>query len=523
MKKWFILGLVICFIFVSIIGCGSEKTTTDKGADSEGNDGVKQGDPIKISMTLMGGPKTEGTWMEEEMEKRLNVEFDFIMLPGWDDVNTKINLLMSDPDAMPDVIWWSGMEKEFQQWINAGLIVDMMPYLKEHGNNILGYYTPETLYYSFQDGKMYKLPGDVAEPSCMTTMIRKDWLDTLGLDVPKTLDQYIEVLRAFTHDDPDQNGQNDTYGFSGAAREWRSFAPFLYPFKAQPGHFVITEDGTIKHGSVMPEMKEALKVLADAFKEGLIDPTMLTSNDFEELMVNGVFGSAYRWVAYFNPSNTSVKSFKANNPDGEYIYIDAIKGPDGFSADEPEDLGGWCFISITSAAEDPEAVFKVLDQMASAEFFKFRKWGIEGEHYELEDGVLNNLVSAEDAPALGLNLTEWFFNRKDEANIENSPEVIELFNRRAETSQPLREIRVRFKEQVRPMWAEYGADIESLRDKIFYGIIAGDYSIDEFDKYVEKFYQMGGQEVEDEANEFYKKQVAEYNSFMEIYNKDLRR
>ncbi len=133
------------------------------------------------------------------------------------------------------------------------------------------------------------------------------------------------------------------------------------------------------------------------------------------------------------------------------------------------------------------------------------------------------MVSAEDAPALGLNLTEWFFNRKDEANIENSPEVIELFNRRAETSQPLREIRVRFKEQVRPMWAEYGADIESLRDEIFYGIIAGDYSIDEFDKYVEKFYQMGGQEVEDEANEFYKKQVAEYNSFMEIYNKDLRR
>ena len=53
MKKWFILGLVICFIFVSIIGCGSEKTTTDKGADSKGNDGVKQGDPIKISMTQM--------------------------------------------------------------------------------------------------------------------------------------------------------------------------------------------------------------------------------------------------------------------------------------------------------------------------------------------------------------------------------------------------------------------------------------------------------------------------------------
>lgn len=525
MKKWFILGLVVCFLFVSLAGCGSnDANTNDKGtAGTNNGDDVKKDEPLKISMTLMGGPKTENSWMEEEIEKRLNVELDLIMLPGWDDVRTKINLLMSDPDEMPDVLWWNGMEKEFQQWIDAGLIVDMMPYLKEHGNNILSYYSPETLFYSYQDGKLYRLPGDVAEPSCMTTMIRKDWLDNLGLEVPETLDEYIEVLRAFTHNDPDGNGQNDTYGFSGAAREWRSFAPFLYPFKAQPDQFVVTEDGTVRHGSVLPEMKDALKVLQDAFKEGLIDPTMLTSNDFEELMVNGVFGSAYRWVAYFNPSNTVMTSFKQNNPDGEYIYIEPIKGPDGFAADEPEDLGGWCFVSVTSAAEDPEAVVKVLDEMASPEFFKFRKWGIEGEHYEVVDGVLNTLVSAEESTSLGLNLLEWFFNRKDEANIENSPEVLELFNKRAETSQPLRDVRVRFKEQVRPMWAEYGADIESLRDEIFYGIIAGDYSIDEFDKYVEKFYQMGGQEVEDEANEFYQAQQAELEEFMKVYESDLKR
>ena len=73
------------------------------------------------------------------------------------------------------------------------------------------------------------------------------------------------------------------------------------------------------------------------------------------------------------------------------------------------------------------------------------------------------------------------------------------------------------------MWAEYGADIESLRDEIFYGIIAGDYSIDEFDKYVEKFYQMGGQEIEDEANEFYQAQQAELEEFMKVYESDLKR
>jgi putative aldouronate transport system substrate-binding protein len=371
---------------------------------------------------------------------------------------------------------------------------------------------------------MYKLPGDVAEPSCQTTIIRGDWLENLNLEVPETLDQYMDVMRAFTRDDPDGNGEDDTYGFSGAAGEWRVFAPFLHPFKAQPHHFVVTEDGTVRHGSVLPGMKEALKVLREAFQEKLIDPTVLTANDFDEIFVNGKVGSFYRWIAYFNPSGAVLQSFKENNPDGEYIYIEPIKGSDGFASDEPEDMGGWCYVSITDAAEDPEAVFKVLDNFAEAEFFKFRKWGYEGEQYEIDDnGVFTNLVPAEDAAGLGMDLLADFFNRKDEHNIANVPEVVDLFNKRAITSQPIRDIRIRFKEPTRPAWIEYGAEIEAKRDEIFYGIMAGDYELDEFDKYVEQFYQMGGKEIEEEAQAFYEKQSAEYDEFMDVYNADLKR
>lgn len=532
MRKWFLLILVFCFIITGIVGCGSdngavvEKSTEpdSKSSDKDTNDDIiETNEPLEISMTLYRGPKTEDTWMQEEMEKRLGVKFDFIMLPGADEVKTKTNLLMSDPDTMPDVLWWTGQDKEFQQWIDAGLIVDMMPYLKEHGDNILGYYSEETIFLNEDEGKMYKLPGDVAEPSCMTTYIRKDWLDNLNLEVPTTIDEYIEVLRAFTFDDPNQSGQDDTYGFSNTAREWRSFAPFLYPYKAQPDDFVVTDDGTVKHGSVMPEMKEGLKVISEAYQEGLIDPTILTSNDLDELVVNGKFGSIYRWIAWMNPSATVMNSFKTNFPDGELIPIEAIKGPDGFASDEPEDLGGWCYVSITSAAEDPEEVFKVLDKMAESEFYKFRKWGEEGEHYELVDGTLHSLVDPEDAPALGLDLLADFFNRKDESNIDNSPETIELFNKRAETSQPLRKSRVRFKDTNRPMWLEYGAELNDLRDEIFYGIIAGDYPIDDFDRYVEQFYELGGDKVEAEANEFYSKQLEQQETFNELYEAELRR
>jgi len=526
MKKWLTFLLILFLMIINVVGCESTRENSNASSSNGDTSGeeVAKDQPLKITMTLMGGPKTESSWVEKELEKELNVDFNFIMLPGWEEVKTKINLLMSDPDQMPDVLWWwNDMYKEFQQWVAAGLIVDMMPYLKKHGVNYLKYYGSDVLFYSYQDGKIYRLPGDVAEPSCMTTIIRKDWLDNLGLNIPTTLEEYINVLRAFTYNDPDRNGKDDTYGFSGQAREWRSFAPFLYPFKADPGNFVVTEDGTVKHGSVLPQVKQALKVIQDCYKEGLIDPTILTSNDFNEIFVNGKFGSAYRWILYFNPSNNQMRSFKANNPNGEYIYIEPIKGPDGFSTDEPEDPAGWCYVSITKAAENPEEVFKVLDRLMSPEIFKLQAFGRENEHYRIVDGMMESLVSPEESTSLGLGLLTWISSRKDEANIINTPEVIELFKRREQTSQPMREIRVWFKERTRPKWAEYGADLETLRDEIFYGIITGELPIDEFDRYVEEFYARGGREVEEEANEFYQRQLKEQKEFMEIYKNELMR
>ena len=52
-------------------------------------------------------------------------------------------------------------------------------------------------------------------------LIRKDWLDKLGLKVPKTTDEFFEVMKAFTFKDPDGNGKNDTYGL-GAYIELKS-------------------------------------------------------------------------------------------------------------------------------------------------------------------------------------------------------------------------------------------------------------------------------------------------------------
>ncbi|MFP3786923.1 hypothetical protein SB769_37600, partial [Burkholderia sp. SIMBA_024] len=42
--------------------------------------------------------------------------------------------------------------------------------------------------------------------------IRTDWLENLGLEMPKDTNDLLEVARAFTEKDPDGNGADDTYG-----------------------------------------------------------------------------------------------------------------------------------------------------------------------------------------------------------------------------------------------------------------------------------------------------------------------
>ncbi|UVI32849.1 extracellular solute-binding protein [Paenibacillus spongiae] len=535
MKKQVLTTLTLAAM-LTVAACSGGNTGNNGNAGESGTNkdqpAAADTSPLKVTMTLMAGPKTPKAWVESALEEDLssklnrNVDIDSLMLPGWDQAKTKINLIMSDKKTMPNILWYWDMNKEYKTWSESGIIADLVPLLQKNGKNILDYYSKENLFYSWdKSGKMYRVPADIAEAGTMTTILRKDWIDKLNLQTPTTLQEYTDVLRAFTKNDPDDNGEDDTYGLSGPA-ELRSFGPILYAYKTNPDSFMITEDGTVKYGSVLPQTKEALKVLQDMFKEGLIDPRMILvgqtdGSKFEEILQQGKVGSIYRWVDYFNPGNNIVRGLQANTPGAELMYIEPIKGPDGFSSDSPSDVGGWSYLSITNKEKDSAGVMSVLNQMADPETYKLVNFGKEGEHYKIENGEFKSLVTPDESDKLGLGNFGWYISRKDEANIKNTPEVNELFKKRAITSQPLRDLTVEFKSLDRPAFIEYNADLTKLRDQTFYGIISGKLSIDEFDKFVEQYYKLGGKQVEEEANKLYKEQKEEFAAYEEWYTKEI--
>lgn len=99
-------------------------------------------------------------------------------------------------------------------------------------------------------------------------MVRKDWREKLGIAQPKTWDELTALATAFATQDPDGDGQADTYGMvvPGTAKS-AYIARWGVPYIWQAGGDVIASDGDGKYKSVInsSETAQAMKFIRTQF------------------------------------------------------------------------------------------------------------------------------------------------------------------------------------------------------------------------------------------------------------------
>lgn len=308
----FMAGLLTAGLFA---GCGDGEESSSGGVTplaEEKIDVLNQSETMKLAVVCLQGYTQPDSQIQKWMEERYNLDVEIIALPGWSDATAKISLLMTDKSQRPDIIWWWNMENDYAKWVDAGLLVDVAPYMDRY-TNMRDYYNsidPGILFYaSDDDGHIYRIPGDVAEPACETLWIRKDWLDNLNLPVPTTLDELENVLYAFTNDDPDGNGVDDTYGLGGDGYDIRSFWPWIQGSGQGYGRneFLRMDDGSYVYGPTTDDCRLWLSRVSKLYADRVIKPNMITDTDRDEEMANGGFGVTYSWVIYNNPSMASAE------------------------------------------------------------------------------------------------------------------------------------------------------------------------------------------------------------------------
>lgn len=121
----------------------------------------------------------------------------------------KFNITLAS-GKLPDIMYVGDVKaSSFVNAARSGAFWEVGPYLKDYPN--LSGAKEVILNNSAIDGKNYGIYRGRALGR-NGVVFRKDWMEKLGLETPKTVDDFYNMLRAFKEQDPDGNGQADTYG-----------------------------------------------------------------------------------------------------------------------------------------------------------------------------------------------------------------------------------------------------------------------------------------------------------------------
>ena len=241
-------------------------------------------------------------------------------------------------------------------------------------------------------GKSYGLADFGAMEKVEGAVIRKDWLDKLGLKVPKTLDEYLAVAKAFKEKDPDGNGINDTYGFGSIIESTGiSTAGLGRRFDYMLGAFGLAGMWNLENAAKFqlnfrdPDFRKALEFVKKVNDEKLIDPDwpVLKKDDFRARWKQGRFGIMWEQFAALHQL-ANYKDFDKNFPNGEWIPIAPPVGPKGLSSNGVNQMNARIYAVSAKAAKagKMEAIARLLEWMTTEEGYYLFGFGVDGVNYK---------------------------------------------------------------------------------------------------------------------------------------------
>lgn len=230
------------------------------------------------------------------------------------------------------------------------------------------------------DGKLYGFSATIGNGS--VTYIKKAWMDAVGItEAPTNWEEYTAMLDKFVNDDPDGDGQADTYGLSAAGfigpeAPYVNYLPEFY-WDAFPS-FYQDDEGVWHDGFTEPAMEGALARLNEGYTKKWLDPTTLTNGtkDVREKFYDDTLGVFTYWAATWATNNKN--NLEANGHDGELIAIPPLAEAQPYFDRMPP---AWC---ISTACANPQGVFDVfidtmLDGGAMQELWTY---GVQGFHWD---------------------------------------------------------------------------------------------------------------------------------------------
>lgn len=413
----FVLALLM---IVSLLGaCGTKGTAGDSSSATTSKAAATSDVVTEIKMPITTTPITLKYWMPldatiaplvktmadtdgyKELEKISGVKFEFIH-PALKTEAESFNLMMATDD-LPDVIDFSwtvdaSVKGGAAKYLASGHIVKINDIIEKYSPNLKAILEKDKdlkKQVSTESGMLYMYPNINSDPFISSSsgfQIRKDWLDKLKLEVPKTIDDWYKVLTAFYQNDPNGNGTQDEIPYTGqpsaAGRGFTAIEFFMPAFGITNGGYQ-DPDGKQQYGPIQPAFKEFLTTMKKWYDEKLIDPD-LGLND-KKAMDSKV--TTNKSGAYYGKSggnlNTYLTAKETEDPSFKLVGVPYPIGPAGkpytnWDLRTKVNVAGGAV--ITKANKYVRETAMLLDYAYTKEGIAFGNYGIKDKTYTLENG-----------------------------------------------------------------------------------------------------------------------------------------
>ncbi len=328
--------------------------------------------------------------MYKEREKECGIHIDFIH-PIIGQVPEQFNLMLAS-EKLPDLIeynwvnWYSGGP---QKAIDDGIIIPLNDYIDKYAPNFKKAVTDRSeLSDIYRKGAKTDNGEYFAFPNFNTgnvrtfggPLIRKDWLDELGLHVPETIDDWTNVLTVF------KEKKNIDTPYTATEDYFNSINSFNGAYGV--GHRLYLDGDTVKYGPLEDGYKEYIKQMHDWYEKGLIDPyyAINTKDVVDTKMLNDTAGATNNNIG--NGLGIYLKHMEKKNPDYNLVcapYPVLNKGDrNDFYQFETDVYNS--YLAISTSCENPEEAVKWIDYWYSDEGYMLMNFGVEGKTYNMIDG-----------------------------------------------------------------------------------------------------------------------------------------
>lgn len=489
---------------------------------------------------LPKGDTYEDNGYTRYLKKQLNIQNKDVFEAGENDNYQETVSMTIASRELPDVMVVNDMEM-LQLLVDNDLIEDLTQVYEDCTSSrikdIYNSYGSEILDNVTFDGKLMALPETNIDDGPSLCWLRKDWMDKLGLDAPKTVEDVENIVHEFVQKDPGGNGKGETVGLvcddeltggCGYSYEYQNDIIFA-SFGAFPKQWIYNKDGEVVYGSVQNEAKAALGKLRQMYQQGTLDNNFLMreSSNIIELIVSGKCGSFFG--PWWSPNNPLMSAMQ-NNPNAEwqpYLIQTDKDGQTSFASQNPNDK----YVVVRKGYKHPEIVMKIVsvlfddlryDEEDVREMERYYQDNVDPTarplaiNVDYKDALMRCYDSLKDAiqgrkklEDLGLLEGAYYIScskyldRKKDTSAQKSWEDWAAYASRMTACSVLkkgqtRQVKSLFFGETKTMKSNWWR-LEELEKKAYLEIVTGQKPLSYFDEFVKEWNRQGGEKIRGEV------------------------